>query len=228
MQLFQPGLQGFLGPFQLFHREAFPAAGLHLGDALGDFPNLLMQQPLLAFLADGDFLELGVAHDDGIIVAGGDAGTKLLAVVLFKVLFGCDQDVRGRVQTQELRSPLLSQVVGHHKEGFLAQPQALGLHCGPHHFKGLARAHLVGQQRVSAVQHMGDGIFLMLPQGDGRVHAAKDDMAAVILAGAGAVHFFIVLADQCLPPLRVLPNPVLKCLPDGLLLLRGQSGFLGV
>ena len=40
LQLFQPGLQGFLGPLQLFHREAFPAAGLHLGDALGDFPYL--------------------------------------------------------------------------------------------------------------------------------------------------------------------------------------------
>ena len=228
LQLFQPGLQGFLGPLQLFHREAFPAAGLHLGDALGDFPNLLMQQPLLAFLADGDFLELGVAHDDGIIVAGGDAGTKLLAVVLFKVLFGCHQDIGGRVQTQELRSPLFGQVVGHHKEGFLAQPQALGLHCGPHHFKGLARAHLVGQQRVSAVQHMGDGIFLMLPQGDGRVHAAENNVAAVILAGAGGVHFLVVLAHQRLPPLRVPPNPVLERLPDGLLLLGGQGGLLGV
>ena len=40
LQLFQPGLQGFLCPLQLFHREAFPAAGLHLGDALGDFPYL--------------------------------------------------------------------------------------------------------------------------------------------------------------------------------------------
>ena len=38
LQLFQPGLQGFLGPFQLFHREVFPAAGLHFGDTLGDFP----------------------------------------------------------------------------------------------------------------------------------------------------------------------------------------------
>ena len=169
-----------------------------------------------------------VSDNDGIIVAGGDAGAELLAVVLLEVLFGCHQDIGRRVQPQELRSPLFGQVVRDHEKGFLAQPQALGLHRGGHHLKGLARAHLMGQQRIAAVQHMGDGVFLMLPQGDGRVHAAKDDMAAVILAGAGAVHFFIVLADQCLPPLRVLPNPVLKCLPDGLLLLRGQSGFLGV
>ena len=74
-----------------------------------------MQQPLLAFLADGDFLELGVTHDDGVVVAGGNTGTELLAVVLLEVLFGCHQDVRGRVQTQELRSPLFGQVVGHHE-----------------------------------------------------------------------------------------------------------------
>ena len=119
------------------------------------------------------------------VVAGGDAGAELLAVVLLEVLFGCNKNVGGRVQTQELRSPLLGQVVGHNKEGFLAQAQALGLHRSPHHFKGLTRAHLVGQQRVTAVQHMGDGVFLVFPQGDGRVYTAKDDMAAVIFAGGG-------------------------------------------
>ena len=115
LQLFQPRLQRLFRAFQLLDGEPFPAAGLHLGDTLGDFPNLLMQQPLLAFLADGDFLELGVTHDDGVVVAGGNTGTELLAVVLLEVLFGCHQDVRGRVQTQELRSPLFGQVVGHHE-----------------------------------------------------------------------------------------------------------------
>ena len=169
-----------------------------------------------------------VSDNDGIIVAGGDPGAELLAVVLLKVLFGCHQDIGRRVQPQKLRSPLLGQVVRDHEKGFLAQPQALGLHRGGHHLKGLASAHFMGQQSIAAVQHMGDGIFLMLPQGDGRVHAAKDDMAAVILAGPGTVHFLVVLAHQCLPPLRVFPNPVLKRLPDGLLLLRGQGGFFGV
>ena len=32
----------------------------------------------------------------------------------------------------------------------------------------------MGQQRVAAVQHMGDGVFLVFPQGDGRVHAAEN------------------------------------------------------
>ena len=86
----------------------------------------------------------------------------------------------------------------------------------------------MGQQRVAAVQHMGNGVFLVFPQGDGRVHAAENDVAAVIFAGAGGVHFLVILAHQRLPPLRVPPNPVLERLPDGLLLLGGQGGLLGV
>ena len=119
-------------------------------------------------------------------------------------------------------------MVRHHKEGFLAQPKPLGLHRGRHHLKGFARAHLMGQQRVAAVQDMGDGVLLVLPQGDGRVHAAEGDVAAIIFAGTGRVHFLVVLAHQSLAALRVAPNPVLKCLPDGLLLLCGQGGRLGV
>ena len=130
LQLFQPCFQRFFRALQLLDGKLLPAAGLHLGNTLSDFPNLLMQQSLLAFLADGDFLKLGVTHDDGVVVTGGDAGTKLLAVVFFKVFFGCHQDVGGRVQTQELRRPLLGQVVRYHKERFLAKTQALGLHRG--------------------------------------------------------------------------------------------------
>ncbi len=164
LQLFQPRLQRLLRAFQLLDGEPFAAAGLHLRDALGDFLNLIFQQPLLPFLADGDFLKLAVADNDRIIIPGGDSGAKLLPVVLFKVLFGCHQNVGGGVEPQKLRGPLFGQVIGHNKEGFPAQPQPLGLHGGPHHFKGLARTHLMGQQRISAVKHMGDGIALMLPQ----------------------------------------------------------------
>ena len=75
---------------------------------------------------------------------------------------------------------------------------------------------------------MGDSTFLMFPQGDFRVHTGENDMASVILAGAGAIHFFVVLAHQGLPPFRVSPNPVLEGIPNGLLFLCGQGGFLGV
>ena len=75
---------------------------------------------------------------------------------------------------------------------------------------------------------MGNGIQLMFPQGNFRVHAAKSDMAAIILAGTGGVHFLVVLAHQSLAALRVFPDPVFECFPDSLLLLSGQSGLLSI
>ena len=75
---------------------------------------------------------------------------------------------------------------------------------------------------------MGNGAFLVFPQGNGRVHAAKSDMAAIILTGTGGVHFFVVLAHQSLAALRIFPDPVLEGFPDSLLLLGSQSGLLGV
>ncbi len=84
------------------------------------------------------------------------------------------------------------------------------------------------QQGISSIQHMGDGAFLVFPQGNGRVHAAKSDMAAIILAGTGRVHFLVVLAHQSLAAFRVSPDPVPKGFPDRLLFLGRQGGLLGV
>ena len=56
--------------FQLLDRETLPAAELHLGYALGDLVNLLLKEPFLALMADGDFFKLRVADDNGIVVAG--------------------------------------------------------------------------------------------------------------------------------------------------------------
>ncbi len=36
LQFFQPCLQRFFGAFQLLDGKAFPAAGLHLGNPVGD------------------------------------------------------------------------------------------------------------------------------------------------------------------------------------------------
>ena len=55
---------------------------------------------------------------------------------------------------------------------------------------------------------MGNGAFLVFPQGNGRVHPSKSDVAAIIFAGTGRVHFFVVLAHQSLAALRVSPDPV--------------------
>ena len=228
LQLFQPLLQALFGALQTFHGEVLAAAVLYLLDACGDLLDLLPQQLLLPLHADGDALKLGVSDDDGIIIAGGDSGTELLAVMGFKVFLGGDKDIGGGVQPQELRRPLVGQMIRHHENGLAAQPQALALHGCGHHLKGLARAHFVSQQGIPAVQHMGDSVFLMLPQSDFRVHAGEHDMAAVILPGTGAVHFLVVLPNQRFAALRVFPNPVFESVLDKLLLLCRQGGFLCV
>ena len=119
-------------------------------------------------------------------------------------------------------------MVRHHKKGFLAQPQPLCLHGRGSHLEGLARAHLVGQQGVAAVEYMGNGVPLMLPQGNLRVHPHKMDVAAVVFPGPGGVEQLVVLFNQGFTPLGVLPDPVCKGILDGLLLLACQHGLLFV
>ena len=228
MQLFQPRLQSLFRALQALDGKAVAACELGILNAIGDFLNLLVKEPFLPLRADGDTLKLAVADDNGVIVAGGDTGAEFLAVVGFKVFLGSDKDVGRRVEPQKLRRPLFRQMVWHDKNGFLAQSQPLRFHRRGYHFKGFSRANFVCQQRIPAVQHMGDGVFLMLPEGDFRVHPRENDVAAVILAGTSAVHFLVVLPYQRFAALRVFPNPVLERIPDKLLLLRGKGGFLGV
>ena len=77
-----------------------------------------------------------MADDNGVIVAGGDAGAELLAVSRLEVLFGNGEDIGRGVQTQELRRPLLDQVIGHHKHGLVAKTEALALHRRRDHLEG--------------------------------------------------------------------------------------------
>ncbi len=80
LQLFQPRLQPLLGPLQLLDGKPFAAAGLYFLDALSDLPRSVPAKSFLALPADGDALKLGVADDDGVIIAGGDPGAELFPV----------------------------------------------------------------------------------------------------------------------------------------------------
>src|SRR5699024_12513162 len=73
-----------------------------------------------------------------------------------KVFFRGHKDIGGWVKPQKLRRPLLGQVVRDDKKGLLAKPQPLGFHSGGHHLERLSRAHFVCQQRITAVEDMGD------------------------------------------------------------------------
>ena len=73
------------------------------------------------------------------------------------------------------------------KHGCLAQSQPFCLHSRSGHRESLTGTHFVGQQRIAAVQHMSNGMLLVFPQPDFRIHAAKADMRTIILTGTSAV-----------------------------------------
>ena len=125
VQLVDLGLQALLGFLHLFDGEILRFFSLGFGNAHHDFVDLLFQNGPLALYAHGDLLELRMPDNNGIVVAGGDPTTEFLAVLGFKILAGRNKNVRCRIELQKLSGPLLCQVVGHHKEGLLAQAQPL-------------------------------------------------------------------------------------------------------
>ena len=226
VQFVQLVLQALAGLFHPLDGKVLRLVRLRLADTQNDLVHLLFQNGPLPLDADGYLLELAVADDDRVVVAGGDVPAKTLAVLCFKILFRGHQHIGGRIELQELAGPLLRQVVWHHKEGLLAQAQPLGLHGRCHHLEGLTRTHHMGQQRIAAIENVGDGVHLMLPQSNLRIHAAEIDMAAIIFTGSVAVEQDVVRLADLLPPFRVFPDPFGKRLLQKLLLTLCNGGLL--
>ena len=84
----------------------------------------------------------------------------------------------------------------------------------------------MGQQGIAAIEDVGDGVHLMLPQGDLRIHAGKVDVAAIIFTGPVAVEQNVVRLADLLPPLRVFPDPLGKRFLQKLLLALCDGGLL--
>ena len=84
----------------------------------------------------------------------------------------------------------------------------------------------MGQQRISAIEDMRDGVSLVFAQRDLRVHARKDDMPSIVLAWPNRIEQLVVLRHQRLTAVGVFPNPFPKGVLDGLLLLLGKGGRL--
>ena len=84
----------------------------------------------------------------------------------------------------------------------------------------------MGKQCISAIHDVGDGVNLMLSEGDFRVHAGKTDMLTVIFPGADGIEGFVVDAAQPLPAVNILPNPFRELRLDQLLPILGNGCFL--
>ena len=104
-----------------------------------------------------------MSDDNRIIVTGSDTAAKRFAIAGFKIFLAGNQQLCIGIEVQEFRSPLFRQVIGHHEQRLLAQPQPLGFHRSSGHFKGFAGTNFVCKQGIVTVQHMGDCVALMFP-----------------------------------------------------------------
>ena len=98
LQLTQTAFQLLTGALHLLDGELLTPHELQLLDALGDLLDLLLQKTFLPCLRHGYFLKLAVTDNDRVIVAGSNPGAETAAVILLKILFGCDQDLGRRIQ----------------------------------------------------------------------------------------------------------------------------------
>jgi len=80
------------------------------------FINLLLNDTLLPLKGQRDSFKLRMTDDNGIVIAGGNAGAELFAVRRFKILAPCNKQFCVRVQMQKLRCPLLRQMIRHDKK----------------------------------------------------------------------------------------------------------------
>ena len=71
-------------------------------------------------------------------------------------------------------------MVGHYEKAFLAQPQPFGFHCGCCHLKRLSGSHFVCKQRITTIKHMSDGVTLVFPERNFRVHTDKVDVGTIV------------------------------------------------
>ena len=190
--------------------------------------DLLLEHHSLPFHRQRNAFKLAVTDDDRIVIARRNSRAEFLSVGRLKVLFGCDKDIRAGIELQKVAAPLLGQMVRHDKQRLAAQSQTLAFHSSRNHFKRLPCTYAVRQERIAAVKHMSDRVFLMRAEGDCRIHPLKGDMTAVVFAGTVAVEARIVFLHQIRTAGRVTENPVLKRRLDRVLLLLGKHGFLFV
>ena len=115
-QLVQLGFQSLAGALHLFDGEILSGIGFQFIDSQECFHNLILNNALLPLKRKWDSFKLRMTDDNGIVIAGGNAGAELFAVRRFKILAPCNKQFCVRVQMQKLRRPLLRQMIRHDKK----------------------------------------------------------------------------------------------------------------
>ena len=116
VELFQPCLQRFAGALHLLDRKILRPLPLGVADGQQHLVDLPLQDLPLPLTGQGDLHQLTVADDNGVIIAGGNAGAQPAAIVLFKVPLGGHQNVGSRVELEPFCRPLLRDMIRHHDQ----------------------------------------------------------------------------------------------------------------
>ena len=130
-----------------------------------------------------------------------------LAALAGEVLLAGDEQPGIGVELHELAAELLQQVIGHDVQRLLDEPRLLHLHAGGGHGEGLAGADGMGQERIAAAHDAPDGVFLVRPQRDVRIHAGKVEVGAIEEAQAEVVVGVVVEAHQAFRALGIGEEP---------------------
>ena len=226
VQLIQLLLNGFFRLFKLLNREIFSSVSLQFSNADCDFIKLLLQDCPLSFNRHRDFLKLRMTDNYCVIISGSDSTTELLTIFCFKIFLRSHKDIRRRIKLQVFRRPLLRQVIWNNEQRFIAQSESFRLLRRRNHFKGFARPYCVSEKCIAAVKNVGNGIFLMFPKFNFRVHSIKGNVASVILTRSDTVKLLIVNPAQSFSAGRIRPYPLLKCSLNKFLLGLSDGSFL--
>ena len=138
--------------------------------------------------------------------------------------------LRVRIELQELRAPLLDQVVGNNDHWLIRQAEAVQFHAGCRHLVGLARRRRNAPAACCRFGRAPDRVFLMRVEivvaQERAVHAREGQVRAVIGAQADIVEPVVVEPGKALRALLVLPYPFAEAVLELLLRLAGGNRLL--
>ena len=212
IELFKFLLYGFSRFFKLLNRKVLSTISLQIRNAICQFFKLLLQNCPLSFYGHRYFFKLRMTDNYSVIISGCDSTAELLAVLCFEVFFCRNKNISCRIELQELRRPLLCQMIWYNEQRFIAKSKPFRLHSSCHHFKGFTGADCVCKQGITAIKNMSHSIFLMFTQLNFRVHTIKDNVTTVILTRTNTVKFFVIHLRKFFTSGRVSPYPILKAL----------------
>ncbi|OAJ66098.1 hypothetical protein A0123_03225 [Gluconobacter cerinus] len=225
-QPLQFGLHPFLHTLDALARDAVVL--VHIAQQALVRRDLRLDHRLLEPGLDRNELEGIMRDDDRVPLTRGRTGEKALALRLHEVRLVRHQDLRGRVEHQELAGHLRQTMSRHHHHGLRDQAETALLHDRRAHREGFPRPHGMGHVSVARGNDAPDHPLLVGTQLDRGAGPGQQQMRAVKGAGDEVVVGVVIQPHQTLGALWILPHPGLEGRLDGGELFLGGLGLLRI